>query len=1325
MNAYHKALHRTLVVFALLLATLTPGAVSLAADTTLSDLPLYSATNVPANLMLALSVEFPTGTVAAYTDGNGIPVVTGSTSTNCSGLISKSGQNWGACFFPKQTYLGYFDPLKCYSYAASDGYFKPSKKLTQIDSSCAGDWSGNMLNWATMTALDEFRQTLTGGARDVDQAANTVLVRSNLNSQSNQDNFPNKILSSSYNVAPSRVVGDSALRVADTLYIRSYALGNSFRVSTDPKFGTYTQFNAKVQVCAKNFLESNCTQYGSNYKPEGLIQQNYQRIRVGASAYASTNGRVAPNGVVRALLRDNGPTKYSGVGARPVNEYREWSADDGTFIVNPASADSKLAKGADGTPFSQSGVINYLNKFGANGYETFDTISELYWATLAYYMRQKLDPKYTDSLATTGTLDNAFPVFKGTAADASDSNDPMQYRCAANAILVIGDSHTHCDQRVPSSSGPAPNNTDCKMQAPLSVVAGVDASAATTKIGDFPLIEADGTGGSASSSFSVAKGKPNLGTQYLSGDRATYMIAGLAYFAHTTDIRSDAAMTGKQTVDTYIVDVMEPGTFSGSSGNEIYAPGTGSAGPNQYWMAAKYGGFSDYKGDGKPASFLSWHTNTSTAANKDLRPDNYFVGNRPDLISAGLSSIFSSVSTSASLSASGPSVSPTRVLSDVVANTAPYNSNVAGFPIYEVSYAPGTWSGDVTGKIASAPIGSDIVAVTGSRTWSAQGNLDQLGAYVSTDGSTVGWRDLRRVFTRSSAGGVPFTWSSLDNTQQGNLARGSDLVDFLVGDRSKEGAKFRIRSHLLGDIVNSQATLVQGAQSTSYTDANNPGYNAFRTTSASRKPVVYVGANDGMLHAFSADFQAAPGGTALPPSGAELWAYVPNLVIAGPSGDPTLDGIAALGNLNGVTANRPFVHHFYVDQTPQVADVDFTWAINTPGKAGARPAGSTPDWHTVLVGGLGKGGKGIYALDVTTVDAAPTTTKDTTIEAAIAKKRSLWEFTASTMGYSYARPLIAKTRKYGWVVILTSGYNNADGKGYLYILNVKTGTLLETLVTSSGSTANPIGLSRPSAYIKDVSDNTVEQVYAGDLQGNVWRFDLSGTSDYPAPVVIATLTDAKGKAQPITTAPRIELDYNSAGSGTRRWVFVGTGKYLDTSDLTDTQVQSMYALRDGTGDAPATVTTPIARTNLVKNSLVTALNIQDADKGWYYDLTGVSSDTGGATERIVVDPDAVAGIFSVNWGTLIPTADPCSLAGAVYSANYGSGLSNFTGSDNAPIPFKTTNTAVTNLQMVQLPGSNRFVLLYGQTGEAAKTADLTQPGAPPQLQRTNWRELLD
>jgi len=336
------------------------------AATPLSDLPLYSASNVPANLMLALSVEFPTGNVAAYTD--------------TAGYKSSS------------TYLGYFDPKKCYDYDSTKNYFVPVALLGT--SACAkttkaAHWSGNMLNWASMTALDEFRQALTGGYRVIDEANGvTVLQRSRRTSQGSNSNFPTKHLSASANVAPSTVVGDSTLAAASDVYIRSVNASNPptelgsgkdkgvfIEVSNNANFTdgggnsgkTSTVYYARVQVCVPGMLESNCNSAhatsdypgaGKYNKPEGLIQQNANRIRVGASGYVFNNGGNHPNGLVRALLRDNGPTSYNGFGARQDNPNKEWDKDTGVFVANPDPT-SASASGV-----TNSGAINYLNQFG-------------------------------------------------------------------------------------------------------------------------------------------------------------------------------------------------------------------------------------------------------------------------------------------------------------------------------------------------------------------------------------------------------------------------------------------------------------------------------------------------------------------------------------------------------------------------------------------------------------------------------------------------------------------------------------------------------------------------------------------------------------------------------------------------------------------------------------------------------------------------------------------------------------------------------------------------------------------------------------------------
>jgi type IV pilus assembly protein PilY1 len=1345
------------------------------AQTVLADTPVYSSSNVPANLMLALSVEFPTGTVAAYTSAS---------------YTTYSVAN---------PYLGYFDPAKCYDYSISSGfpgsatagYFVPIGTVNS-SGSCVGSgsggattshWSGNMLNWATMTALDEFRQALTGGNRIVDNddsTALTVLQRSNLNSQSNVGNFPNKAISSATTAAS--LIGDTNYSGLANVFLKSFGLGTTFVIANNSGFlntGTTstgsgkskvtfnniaTTYNAEVQVCVAGLLESNCnaahktTDYvgaGVYKKPDGLIQQNYTKIRVGASAYSFLNGQTQPNGVVRALLHDNGPSSYNGYGTRITpNAYAEWSATTGKFISNPDASDSSFGTAPGGAAFTNSGTINYLNQFGyANGYETNDTLSELYWATLAYYMQQTLDSSYTTGLSTSNSADTAFPVFTGIPGSAATPttkatvNDPIQFRCQSNAILAIGDIHTHFDTSVPSSDTPATYSGHPNLPAlAVTGLTAVDAGKYTDMLGTLPLIEKQGTT-AASKTMDQYLGltTSGLGSKLEVSDTgtATYNMAGLAYYAHVNNIRTDS--TGNNPygkVTTYVVDVLEPGSYDGTSGNEIYNPTKLSSGPgpSMYWLAAKYGGFDDINNDGKPASILTWHTNTSTAAALNLRPDNYFPGNQPTLIQSGLQQIFNNVASTASQSASAPGVTPTRVLSNVTPSVAPFFSPVAGFPVYTTQYTPVSWTGDVSGYVASDAPGAALTTATGSIPWHAQIQLDTLTQSVS--GTTVvGWDTGRRIVTWNGTKGVPFRYSTTnlstaEQTALGSVTTGgtpTNLVNYLRGDKSNETTFYHARSHIMGDIVDSQAVLVQGASSPSYTETANPGYTKFSTTVANRQPVVYVGGNDGMLHAFEADFLTPTTANPVTGGGSELFAYVPSLVYAGPTGTPLINGLPALANLNGVSTNN-YSHHFYVDQTPQVSDIDFT--LTGDGSTTPTSTAGTSNWHSLLVGGLGKGGMGYYALDITSVPAAVATTGSAAAETTEAGNVR-WEFTDPDMGYSYGAPLIVKTRKYGWVVVMTSGYDNIgagqDGHGVLYIVNAATGKFIQKIDTGVGTVGNPAGLTQATAYTQNVGDGTIDQVYAGDLLGNVWRFDLSETAldtsgmptpAYPAPTLLATLKDPSNNPQPITTAPRIELSIDSTGLGTLRWVFVGTGQFLDISDLNTTQQQTMYALRDGTGPAPLTTGLPLTRSVLTANTnLLTGLNLTDSSPGWYYDLNGTAG-PGGGTERIVVNPDAAAGVFDVAWTTLTPSTDPCSLQGSVYATNFA-GQSVVLGSNSTTLTTSLpTGSATTGLQIVQLP-NGQYAVLYGQTGALPQSAAIQQPGSSSQINRVNWREILN
>jgi type IV pilus assembly protein PilY1 len=268
--------------------------------------------------------------------------------------------------------------------------------------------------------------------------------------------------------------------------------------------------------------------------------------------------------------------------------------------------------------------------------------------------------------------------------------------------------------------------------------------------------------------------------------------------------------------------------------------------------------------------------------------------------------------------------------------------------------------------------------------------------------------------------------------------------------------------------------------------------------------MVYVGANDGMLHAFYTDAGAN--------QGQEAWAYVPNFLF------PTLYKLA-----DKYYSSK---HEYYVDGTPVRGDIRVD-----------------SEWKTILVGGVNLGGKGYYALDVTDPD----------------EPKALWEFTHANLGYTYGNPVITKLNG-AWVVLVTSGYNNADGNGYLFVLDAATGEVINTVATGVGSAANPSGLAKISRFATLPNENnTALRVYGGDLLGNVWRFDINSdisAEDGLEAHKLATLADALGIAQPITTRPELSIINGDPV------VFIGTGQLLGISDLSTTQTQTLYGIKD-------------------------------------------------------------------------------------------------------------------------------------------------------------------
>lgn len=514
-------------------------------------------------------------------------------------------------------------------------------------------------------------------------------------------------------------------------------------------------------------------------------------------------------------------------------------------------------------------------------------------------------------------------------------------------------------------------------------------------------------------------------------------------------------------------------------------------------------------------------------------------------------------------------------------------------------------------------------------------------------------------------------WGVLSDDQK-TAAAGVNLINFLKGvasyeDRSSNPAEnrlYRYRSAVLGDTTESQPAYI-GKPTFSYDDA---GYNEFKTAQASRAGTVYIGANDGMLHAFNAT------------TGDERWAYIPGIVV------PNLWKLA--------DKNYATQHTYYVNASPIIADIYHG------------------EWRTILVGGLGGGGRGYYALDITN-PAAPAL---------------LWEFSSANqpnLGYSFGPPVITKKADGTWVVLLTSGYNNTspgDGCGYLYVLDAWSGGQLADYPTG---VCNSSGLAKIAAWADQPEfNNTATFTYGGDLQGNLWRFDINKAKTAAGAITnLAVLKDPLGYTQPITARPELgKIDG-------KRVVFVGTGKYLETTDLTNTQDQTMYAIKDlddyPTSSPAATLVNP--RASLVQQTLTAAgahrtssSNSVDwaTDRGWFIDFP----ENG---ERQHVDGQLALGTLIVP--TTVPSNTVCEPGGHGW-------LNYFDYKTGSAHPRSTTGY-VSQLTNAPIVGFNTVYLPSGEVVVSVVTSDHPTPdkvegvgfdSLTPKFQkkRAIWREYI-
>lgn len=641
------------------------------------------------------------------------------------------------------------------------------------------------------------------------------------------------------------------------------------------------------------------------------------------------------------------------------------------------------------------------------------------------------------------------------------------------------------------------------------------------------------------------------------------------------------------------------------------------------WLAAKYG------------------MPRRNPATVEGDPDNYFLVTNATTLKSQLTQAFNDILQR-----------NTSVTSPVVKG----NTTGDGTFIYRTDFKADGWSGDlIKEKLTRSDDGSSLLEAE----WRASEQLPSKGS--------------RRILFAPDSGAstlANFTWNALEDRTFANInlqealnkdtsgtpdQRGEDRVKYIRDENCGSScAGFRERKTRLGDIINSSPMLVEGAQYLPHRadslDGDSGDYYSFQQTQKSRQGMVYVGANDGMLHAFNST------------TGAEEFAFIPTAVIS---------------NLNKLTDpqygidsadEKSTLHQYFVDGTPVVADVYFD-----------------NDWHTVLVGSLAAGGRSVFALDITTPD----------------EPKLLWEFSNTddaAMGYSIPQPTVSRLHSGQWAALIPNGYNSGAGPA-LFALDIKTGEVIKKLVTADDSTTPDAGNGLSNIRTADMNnDGIVDYVYGGDQQGNLWRFDLYNVAEGDfnkctnncanisdqyrvsfggKPLYIAK--DKDDQPLPITAAPTLLRHPTSIG----HLVVVATGRFLGFEDKnTPFKQESVYGIWDRQTDGKsATGTKQLSRSDLRSQSMsaetmqvgdetravrlisenlvqwykADATNTSEASVnqwGWYLDLSTGNTPSG---ERVVNNMQVYGEglIFS----TVTPSSDPCSagLTGFTYAINPASG----------------------------------------------------------------------
>lgn len=1334
-------------------------------------------------------------------------------------------------FKPSITYYGLFDSTLCYVHNDkddNDGLFTPSSLAS--GGKCPGKWSGNWLNYQTTSRIDALRKVLYGGYREVDEASKTILRRAYIpqdahswakeykdvstDGYSIEDYTPLSLPTSGKrhlfgNLTKNASVNCSTLSdcsglpplisVVENTSKRVWEWASKERAVLDGSHGgTRADRTVRVRVCTSNY-HSNCKQYGSNYKPTGLLHDygendamlfglitgSYDKnmsgglLRKVVSTFSSEvdpiTGIFSANTPIvdtfnKLRIRDfnNGVTDQSYKGGWQTNSamtegnFPDWgnpiaemmyeglryfagkAAATGDYVSAAATKDTEvgLSRATWDDPYNSSSSAkapwcakanfltisdinpsfdsdqlpgSYFKSFssdvaGLNVGTEADTITtnedQITGSRFIGQSKSTVDSaptaKTVDSLKSIRGLAPEEPTKQGSYYSASiaafakktDLRSGLQGKQTIDTFSValasplpkieIATGGTNKIALVPFAKSVVSGDTKSGFQPTNQIVDFYVETIANSGSGDS---NASVNGGRYYAKFRINYEDVEQGADHdmdaiaeyeikLNADNTltvkvtpTYQAGGarqnMGYILSGTTkdgvylvVQDEAVnipyfLNVPPTRDPGYCDVTTPPADCsqlpsiGSSNERTFTSSTsGSASllKDPLWYASKWGGYSDKNNNNKPDLLTEWDSDS------DGVPDTYFLVQNPLQLKETIKKAFDAIFKTNSSA------------SNVIANSSSLSTNSR---IFQARFDANYWSGDL---VAYPVTGNGVSTNT---EWEASANIPNPSA--------------RRIYTRAATAntygtgnGYEFLWSSIPTLAKSFLGNSSDIVSYIRGVRTKEvqnGGTLRDRpSHVLGDIIHSSPYYLKDTDT------------------------IYVGSNDGMLHAFNAN------------NGIEQFAFIPQ---------------AALVKIKNTTSAL-YTHEYLVD-----GEIEISPKIAETGN------------NNYLFANMGRSTKGLFALDVSNT-------------ATFNQSNFLWEYTpaASTiaaadndLGLLIGKPSFVKLNNGKAGLIFGNGYNSTNGNAVLYILILNSNGSISQIKKIDTGVGSDNGLSTPGGYDTN-GDGIIDIIYAGDLKGNVWKFDVSSTSVSSwtlafsgTPFFVAKNTS--GQAQPITSKVTSAInDLNGDTNLGKRFVFVGTGSYFDSTDPANTNTQSWYGLID---EGAAITTRSNLRTRTVSSpSIFSGFSVRTFSQqnagdmigksGWHIDMNLPSGER-FVTESLVYKLALPTLVSS----SMIPAAnDPCTAGGTGYlnfispytGAQLPIGIVDVNGNgtfadDKVSADFVGSINLDVGIPSLPAKVGGRIAVGGSNPDPAKRVADTkVNTGVTPVKGRISWREII-